>query len=180
MYSFEPTDEQKMLVETIQRYAEKDLRPAAHDADEANQFPAAVIEKGWELGLLQASIPETYGGFGEHSAVTGVLAAEQMAWGDLAGTLAVLAPGLFALPIFLVGSEEQKAQYLPAVIAAEWKPYSAALLEPRFDFDPNDLTCTAKESKDGFALNGGKVYVPFAAEARAMIVYARLGDTTQG
>src|SRR3972149_577528 len=114
MYSFEPTDEQKMLVEAIQQA----------------QFPPAVIEKGWELGLLQASIPEAYGGFGEHSAVTGVLAAEEMAWGDLAGTLAVLAPGLFALPIFLVGSEEQKKQYLPPVIEAEWKPYTAALVEP--------------------------------------------------
>ena len=180
MYSFEPTDEQKMLVETIQRYAEKDLRPAAHEADESNQFPPAVIEKGWELGLLQASIPEAYGGFGEHSAVTGVLAAEQMAWGDLAGTLAVLAPGLFALPIFLVGSEEQKTQYLPAVIEAEWKPYTAALVEPHFDFDLNDLKSTAKESKDSYVLNGGKVYVPFAADAKAMIVYARLNDATQG
>lgn len=180
MYSFEPTDEQKMLVEAIQRYAEKDLRPAAHEADESDQFPPAVIEKGWELGLLQASIPEAYGGFGEHSAVTGVLAAETMAWGDLAGTLAVLAPGLFALPILLVGSEEQKAQYLPGVIEAEWKPYSAALLEPRFDFDCNDLNTIAKEAKDNYILNGTKVYVPFAPEAKAMIVYACLDDTTQG
>ncbi len=99
MYSFEPTEEQKMLVDTVARYATNNLRPAAHDADEENQLPPNLIKKGWELGVLQASTPETYGGFGEHSSVTGVLATEELAYGDLAGALAVMAPGLFAVPI---------------------------------------------------------------------------------
>ena len=111
MYSFEPTDEQKMLVDAIQRFAINDLRPAAREADEQSQIPKALVEKGWALGLLQASIPENYGGFGEYSALTGALAAEEMACGDLAGTLAVLAPGLFALPVLLAGAEEQKLAY---------------------------------------------------------------------
>ena len=76
MYSFEPTEEQRMLIDAINRYADSDLRAKAHDADEESQLPADLIEKGWELGYLQASLPEQYGGFGEHSAVTGVLAAE--------------------------------------------------------------------------------------------------------
>jgi len=58
MYAFEPTDEQKMLIDAIQRYSLNDLRPAAHDADEASQLPGELVEKGWELGVLQASIPE--------------------------------------------------------------------------------------------------------------------------
>lgn len=180
MYSFEPTDEQKMLIDSFQRYAGSDLRPAAHDADEASELPMKLIEKGWELGLLQASIPEAFGGFGEYSALTGVLAAEEMAWGDLAGALAVLTPGLFALPILLGGSEEQKAAYLPAVIEAEWKPYTAAWIEPRFDFDPAALQTEARESGEAYVLSGEKVYVPFAKDAKAMIVYASLGGQTQG
>ena len=76
MYAFEPSDEQKMLIDAIQRFSTNDLRPAAHAADEDGHLPEVLIEKGWELGVLQASIPEQYGGFGEHSAVTGVLAAE--------------------------------------------------------------------------------------------------------
>jgi len=180
MYSFEPTDEQKMLIDSFQRYASSDLRPKAHDADEEGGFPPALIEKGWELGLLQASIPETLGGFGEYSALTGALAAEELAWGDLAGALAVLTPGLFALPILLVGNDEQKAKYLPPVIEAEWRPYSAALLEPSFDFDANDLKTQAKEEGEYYVLNGEKVYVPYAAEAKVILVYARLGNQTQG
>jgi alkylation response protein AidB-like acyl-CoA dehydrogenase len=169
-----------MLIDAIGRYASSDLRAKAHDADEENMLPPSLIEKGWELGYLQASIPETYGGFGERSVVTGVLAAEAMALGDLAGALAVMTPGLFATPILLAGSEEQKQSYLPQVIGAEWQPYTAALIEPSFDFDPNDLRCTAVVEDGNYVLNGAKAYAPYAAEAPAMIVYARLGDATQG
>jgi alkylation response protein AidB-like acyl-CoA dehydrogenase len=132
------------------------------------------------LGLLQASIPEAYGGFGERSAVTGVLASEAMAWGDLSGALAVMAPGLFAMPILLAGDEAQKQEYLPHVIEGDWLPYTAALIEPYYDFDPNELRCTAVEDDQGYVLHGEKSYVPFAADASHMIVYARLGETTQG
>ena len=97
MSSFEPTEEQAMLIDAARRYAANDLRPAAHDADEEREMPSDIIEKGWELGILQASIPEEYGGFGEHSAVTGVLAAEELAWGDLAGALAVMSPTMLQL-----------------------------------------------------------------------------------
>ncbi|MGE5224069.1 MAG: acyl-CoA dehydrogenase family protein [Omnitrophica WOR_2 bacterium] len=180
MYSFEPSEEQKMLVDAIKRYATSDLRPRAHDADEEGQLPGALIEKGWELGFLQASIPEQYGGFGERSAVTGVLAAEELAFGDLSGALAVMAPGLFALPILMAGSEAQKQKYLPAVIEAEWKPYSAALVEPAFDFDPNDLKTRAVEDGDDYVITGEKIWAPYGDQAEAMIVYARLGDQTQG
>lgn len=180
MYSFEPSDEQKMLLDAIHRFTANDLRPAAHDADEAGELPGALVEKGWELGVLQASVPEEFGGFGDHSALTGVLAAEELAWGDLAGAFAVLAPGLFALPILLCGSEQQKETVLPPVIEAEWKPYSAAMVEPRFDFDPNELDTTAVESGGDYLITGEKVFVPYAPQAEMLIVYAQLNDKPQG
>ncbi|MBE0409945.1 MAG: acyl-CoA dehydrogenase family protein [Anaerolineales bacterium] len=180
MYSFEPTDEQKMLVDSVQRYASTDLRPTAHDADEEGGFPTKIIEKGWELGLLQASIPDEYGGFGEYSSVTSILAAEELAWGDLAGALAVLLPGLYVLPILIEGSEEQKKEYIPDVIEASWKPYTAALLEPSFEFNPQELKTTAQENRDHYTITGEKVYVPFASEAEGMLVYANMDGTTQG
>ncbi len=134
MYGFEPSDEQKMLVTAIQKYAAKDLREAAHDADEEGRYPPEVMRRGWELGVLQASIPEAYGGFGERSAVTGVLAAEEFAWGDLAGALAVMAPGTFALPTLAAGTEEQKKRWLPGLVEGDWRPLVAAIIEPDFDY----------------------------------------------
>ena len=117
-----------MLLDAVKRFAEGDLQPAARDADEKAALPPELIEKGWELGILQASIPEDYDGFGEYSCLTGVLAAEGFAYGDLSITLAVQTPNLFVLPIFLVGSEEQKKEFIPPVIEAEWKTYTAALI----------------------------------------------------
>jgi len=180
MYSFEPTEEQQMLIEAVGKYAANDLRSAAHEAEESRELPQKVVSKGWELGLLQASVPESYGGFGERNAVTGVLALEEMAFGDLAGTLAVLTPSLFATPILLAGSEEQKQTYLPKVIEGDWSPYTSALIEYSFDFDPNALKTTAIRKDDDYILNGEKAFVPFAKDAEKILVYAGLDGNTQG
>ncbi len=180
MYSFQPSEEQQMLVDAIKRYAVDDLRAAARDADEEGQLPPELIEKGWELGYLQASIPEDYTGFGERSAVTGVLAAEEMAYGDLSGALAVMTPGLFTTPILLAGTEEQKAEFIPPVIEMEWKPFTAALMEHRLDFDPNDLETVAEGDGDVYVLTGEKTYVPYADAAETFLVYAALDGATQG
>ena len=115
MYSFELNEEQQMLIDAVSRYAE-DLREAAEEAEEHAKFPDGLIETGWEMGVLQASIPEAYDGFGEYSSVTGALAAEEMAYGDLPAALAVMTPNLFVLPILLAGSEAQKEKFIPPVI----------------------------------------------------------------
>jgi len=180
MYSFDPTDEQQMLMEAVKKYAANDLRPAAHEAEENKELPQKLISKGWELGLLQASIPESYGGFGERNAITSVLAFEEMAFGDLAGMLAVMTPSLFATPLLLAGSEEQKQAYLSKIIEGNWIPYTAALIEYAFDFDPSALKTRASQFGDHFILNGEKAFVPFAKDAEAILVYADLDGKTQG
>ena len=180
MVSFEPSEEQQMLMDAVGKYASNDLRIASHEAEESCELPKKLIGKGWELGILQASIPEVYGGFGEHSAVTGVLAVEELAFGDLAGALVVIAPSLFAVPILLAGNEEQKKEYLPKVIEGDWHPYTAALIEYAFDFDANDLRTHAELTNDEYILNGEKAFVPFAKDAEAVLVYAKCDGKTQG
>jgi alkylation response protein AidB-like acyl-CoA dehydrogenase len=91
-----------------------------------------------------------------------------------------MVPGLFALPILLSGSEAQKTTYIPPVIEMEWKPFTAAMMEPRFDFDPGDLDTYAQPEGDEYVITGQKSYVPYAADAEAMIVYAKLDGETQG
>mgnify|MGYP006279764665 CR=1 FL=1 len=179
MYSFTPTDEQEMLLDALKRYAGNDLQPAAREADEAGELPQDLVEKGWEMGVLQASIPADYGGFGEYSAVTGVLAAERLAYGDLASALAVMAPNLFVIPLLLAGTKEQKKKFIPPVLEAEWKPFTAAWLEPTFAFDPHKLSTTAERAGDEYILNGRKTMVPFAESAEAFLIYADLDGKTQ-
>ncbi|HSM70633.1 MAG TPA: acyl-CoA dehydrogenase family protein [Anaerolineales bacterium] len=180
MYSFDPTDEQQMLIDAVHKYAVNDLRAAARDAEESAELPKGLVKRGWELGLLQASVPEAYGGFGDRSAVTGVLALEEMAYGDLAGTLAVMTPSLFATPILLEGSEGQKKEYLPKIVEGDWTPCTAALIEYAFDFDPHELKATAVLKGDEYILNGEKAFVPFAKDAEIILVYANLDGSTQG
>lgn len=180
MYSFEPNEEQQMLIDVVSKYAENDLRTSANENEENKELPQKLINKGWELGLLQASVPEAYGGFGERNAVTNVLAVEEMAYGDLAAALAVLTPSLFTTPILLCGSEEQKKNYLPKIVSGEWSPYTAALIEMSFDFDPTALKTTAEINQDEITLTGEKAFVPYAKEANEILVYANLNGVTQG
>lgn len=172
MVSFTPTEEQQMLIDAIHRYAEADVRKIAHEADEASEIPQDVIDTGWEIGLIPASLPEDYGGFGEREALTGVLAVEELAWGDAAVAMKLLAPSLFAYPVLMFGTEEQKQQYLP-LFAEEYARFTAALNEPGVLFDPAAMKTTVAAQDGGYVLNGQKVNVPLAADAQAMLVYAR-------
>jgi alkylation response protein AidB-like acyl-CoA dehydrogenase len=92
-----------------------------------------------------------------------------------------MTPSLFATPILLAGSEEQKQEYLPKIIEGDWAPYTAALIEYAFDFDPNTLRTTATADGGGdYILSGEKAFVPFAKDAEAILVYANLDGKTQG
>ncbi len=180
MYSFEPTDEQKMIVSAAKRLALKEFRGRMRDADEISEPAPEWMEAGWELGLLPASIPEKYGGFGEHSTLTWVLAAEELAWGDLSATLSLTAPNLVALPILFAGTEEQKQKILPLYCTESYAHGSAALMEPRFGFDPNSPKTSATKRNGAYTLSGTKCNVPFAAESEWMLVYADLKGSCQG
>ncbi len=159
MISLTPTEEQQMLVDTVRRYANNDVRPGAHDADESGAFPDAVIQRGWEIGLLPGSIPEALGGFGDaHSAVTGVLACEELAYGDLALALHLMTPALVAIPLVLDGTDAQRDEFLPLFLDERPPRVTAALIEPRIAFDPGDLKTVAAPVDGGYALRGQKVY----------------------
>lgn len=178
MISFTPTDEQQLLIDTIRRYALNDMRPAAHDADEDSALPPAVVQKGWELGLVPSVIPEELGGLGDPlSAITGALAAEELAYGDLALALAVLSPALFAYPLVLYGTAEQRENLLPMFLEERPAPATAALLEPGISFDPHDLKTTAAVSGSKVRLNGVKAYVPQVETSQWMLVYARNSES---
>lgn len=177
MVSFTPTEEQQLLLDTIRRYAVNDVRAAAHDADESGQIPPELIRTGWQIGLVPSAIPEELGGFGEMSALTGVLAAEELAFGDLAVALQVMSPALFAYPVSLYGTAEQRENLLPAFLEEQFFPATAALLEPGIGFDPFDLQTVASASNGSVCLNGSKAYVPLAEDARLMLVYARNAES---
>jgi len=108
------------------------------------------------------------------------LVAEELAWGDLSMAMHILCPALVAFPILENGSEEQKTKYLSLFCGEGYKPATAALIEPRFNFDAYTLTTTARLDGNEYVLSGDKCYVPLAASADLMLVYASQDDATQG
>jgi alkylation response protein AidB-like acyl-CoA dehydrogenase len=179
MLSFTPTEDQQALAETIHRYAINDVRPAAHEADETKTLPERLVAKAWELGLVPAVIPETLGGFGDElSALTGAIAAEELAYGDLSLALAVMSSALLAYPVLLYGTAEQRAHFLPLFLEEAPPQVTAALLEPGIHFNPRTLTTTAKADGEQVCIAGTKAFVPLAEAAAWMLVYAR--DSVSG
>lgn len=177
MLSFQPTEEQQLIRETVASFSREQIRPAARDADETGQIPSALVQQAWELGLVQSSIPEAFRGSGESpSALTGALVCEELGWGDLSIALHILAPWLVTQPLLILGNDEQKQQVLPAYVGGEFSAGTAAVMEPHFAFDVNELVTTAARDNGDFALNGAKCFVPLAAEAQHLLVYARADD----
>jgi alkylation response protein AidB-like acyl-CoA dehydrogenase len=181
MISFTPSEEQQMIVNTIKQFATDEMREIYRDCEESGEIPDDIVNTAWELGLVATGIPEELGGLGgEQSAVTGSLIAEELAWGDLAIAMKILCPALAAFPIIEMGTEEQKKKYLPDFCEEKYKAATAALMEPRFNFDPLDLSTTAKLDGSNYVLNGEKCYVPMAAEADLLLVYATENGSRQG
>ncbi len=181
MISFSPSEEQQMIVNMVKEFATGEMRKIFRECDEGGEIPADIIDTAWEMGFISTSIPEEYQGLGEeHSTLTGSLIAEELAWGDLSTAMHILCPALVSLPIVEMGTEEQKSKYLPAFCAEKYRPATAALIEPRFNFDPCSLSTTARLNGNDYILNGEKCYVPLAADADLLLVYATENGGTQG
>ena len=179
MISFTPNEEQQMIVKLVKQFANDEMRKIYRECDENDEIPGHIIETAWAMGLVSSGIPEKYGGpGGEHSAITGALIAEELAWGDLSMTMNILCPALAAFPILEMGTEEQKQKYLPAFCGDKFKAASAALIEPHFEFDPGSLKTTANLKDGAYVIKGQKCYVPLAADADPLLVYADLKGGT--
>jgi acyl-CoA dehydrogenase len=177
MISFEPTEDQQLVRDTVASFASEQIRPVAREADESGHIPDSLVQQAWELGLVQSVIPEAYGGHGDQRlAMTSALVCEELAFGDLSVALHVLAPRLAVYPVLELGSEAQKKEVLPAYTGTTFVAGSAAVMEPRWSFDLGELTTTATRRGGDVVLNGAKCYVPLAAEARHTVVYAKADD----
>lgn len=174
-YDLRPDDEQKMIVETLEDFAEEVLRPAASEADEAASYPRDLIAKAAELGITAINIPEDFEGIAAHrSSVTNVLVAEALAYGDMGLALPILAPGGVASALTHWGSADQQATYLPEFAGENVPQACVAIAEPQPLFDPTLLKTTAVRTPSGYRLDGVKSLVPAAAQAELFVVGAQL------
>lgn len=173
MIDFELSEEQRMIRETVEAFARDEIRPAARTADESGIVPPQLVEQIWQLGLVTSAIPERFGGSGgERSALTAALVVEELGYGDVPIAVHALAPRLFAYPVLEMGTDAQRERYLKQFASERFVPATAALIEPRFDFDSTELSTRARRDGSTYILNGAKCFVPLADSATSLLVYA--------
>jgi hypothetical protein len=175
LFDLSLTDEQQMLKEMLERFAIDVLRPAARAADEAGDISAELLSQSQELGLNLLAVPEALDGAATaRSPLTSCLIAEELARGDFALGLALLAPLSFVNALSEFGSNAQQERYLPAFVGEEAVGATVALMEPGLRFDPAHQNTTATLEGHGYRLNGVKTLVPLGHRAEVMLVGAHL------
>jgi alkylation response protein AidB-like acyl-CoA dehydrogenase len=171
VFDLEPTDDQQMIVGVIKEFAAEVLRPAAAEAESANDTSKEVLAQTGDFGLTLLNIPESLGGLSDdRSAVTGVLVNEALAEGDMGQAVACLAPAAVATAISLWGSDAQQQTYLPSFAGDDVPASALAVAEPRALFDPFELQTTAVENDGGYLVNGLKSGVVRGSEAELFVV----------
>jgi acyl-CoA dehydrogenase len=168
---FTLTDEQKALQEMAHEFAEKEIRPVAWEYDRDGTWPQEIVEKAWELGLMNAHIPEEYGGPGV-SYLDGALISEELGWGCSGIATSVTANGLALAPLGIGGSEELKAKYLGMVTEAPLLA-SFCLTEPNAGSDVSGMRTTAVRKGDKWVINGSKCFITNGGYASFYTVYAK-------
>jgi len=173
VFDLTPTEEQRLIVETVREFATERLRPAAAAADDKCEPDQSLLDTAASLGITLLGVPEELGGVAtESSTVTNVLVAEALATGDMGLALACLAPAGVANALVLWGNEEQQATYLPAFTGDDVPAAALAIQEPRPLFDPFSLRTKAYRVAGGFRLTGVKSLVPRASAAELFVVAA--------
>lgn len=175
-FDLNPTDEQQMVRDTMRRFADEIVRPAAEHADAACATPPEILQQACELGVALLAVPEALGGAAEERSVTStMLIAEELSRGDMGIALACMAPLGVIHALVDWGTAEQQSTYLPAFAGDSFVPAALALLEPQPLFDPMELRAGAvRDDRGGWALHGTKSLVPLGQTAELFLVAAAI------
>jgi isovaleryl-CoA dehydrogenase len=175
-----PTEEHRLLAETLRRFVEAEVEPQAAEHDRSERFNLALFRRAGEIGLLGVTLPEAYGGAGL-DAVAAVQVYEELSSADPGFALSVLAHAiLFAQNVSVNGSEAQRAHVLPKAASGAWIG-GLCMTEPEVGTDVLRLRTRAKRDGDAYVLDGTKTFITNGAVDEqtlgdAFVVYARTDE----
>ena len=171
MVDFTLTAEQRNMRELAHDFAEKEIRPVAWDYDKDGTWPQEIIDKAWELGLMNGHLPEEYGGPGL-TYLDGCVIEEEIAWGCSGIGTSLSCNGLATAPIALAASEELKKEYLGRLSEAPLLA-SFCLTEPDAGSDVSGMKTNAVRKGDKWVINGSKCFITNGSYANWYTVYAK-------
>lgn len=165
---------------TVARFVKDEIAPHATDWEEAEEFPVALYRKAGDAGLLGPVFPAAYGG-GGGDVFHGIAASEEMLRGGSTGVAVGLGSLEIALPpILAIGSEEQRARFVPPVLRGE-KIAALAITEPGTGSDVAGVRTRAVRDGDHYVVSGSKTFITSGVRADLVTVLARTGaDPHQG
>jgi alkylation response protein AidB-like acyl-CoA dehydrogenase len=170
MADFALTAEQKEFQKWIHEFSEKEIRPVAAEYDETEDFPWPVVKKAAEVGIytfdFYVQVNSDEGG------LMMPIALEEMAWGCAGITLGVMGTGL---PLAALASDfDLLMKWVPKMFGTPEDPKLAAfaVTEPNAGSDVSALRTTAKRERDGWLLNGQKVFITNGGIADVHVVVA--------
>ncbi|MDP7554646.1 MAG: acyl-CoA dehydrogenase family protein, partial [Nitrospinota bacterium] len=172
---FDHSEETKLLVDTVKKFAEKEIKPIACEIDAKADIPQDILQKTSEMGLFGMPFPEEFGGLGlDYSSF--IAAIEEIAAADASVALTILAHTLCTNHIFLFGNKEQKNKFLPPLIKGE-EIGAWALTEPSSGSDAGSMKTTAKKSGSNWNLNGQKLFTTNGSRANTFVILAKTDES---
>ena len=172
--NFELSDEQKMIVDTVRSFLEKEIYPFENEVERTGEVPKdlglEIAKKCKEIGFFAANFPESVGGAGlNHLEFT--LLERELGRGSNGLTV------FFGRPsgILMACNEEQKEKYLLPAVKGE-KFDALAMTEPGAGSDVRGMQCSAIQDGDDWIVNGTKHFISHANIADFIIVFIATGE----
>ncbi len=164
-----------MIADTARQFADRVLAPRAAELDREGGFPRDSLRQAADLGLLGINIPEELGGV-EAGAVAYALAVIELAKSCASTTVAITVSNMVAEVVNHFGTEEQRTEHVPKLVAGDYTVGGFALSEAGAGSDPGGMITKAVRTDRGWALNGSKLWITSGTEAGLFIVWARTNE----
>ena len=172
MLDLQLTDEERQVKEAAASYCQERLAPRVREAFRHEKMDITIFREMGELGLLGATIPETYGGAGLNYVCYGLVAREVERVDSGYRSMMSVQSSLVMLPIHEFGSQAQKQKYLPKLATGEWIG-CFGLTEPNYGSDPGSMITRAKKVAGGYSLSGAKMWITNSPIADVFVVWAK-------
>jgi isovaleryl-CoA dehydrogenase len=170
--TFNHSEEVRALREALQDFVAGEIAPRAAEIDRSNEFPMDLWKKFGDLGLLGMTAEEEYGGT-QMGYLAHIIAMEEISRGSASVGLSYGAhSNLCVNQIRRNGTAEQKARYLPGLIAGT-RVGALAMSEPGAGSDVVSMRTRADWKGDRWVLNGNKMWITNGPDADVLVVYAK-------
>ncbi|MEZ4585254.1 MAG: acyl-CoA dehydrogenase family protein [Gemmatimonadales bacterium] len=169
------SEEERAVRDTVRTWVDENLMPVIGACYSEGRFPKELIPGLAELGVLGANLPESYGCAGLNNVAYGLIMQELERGDSGIRSFASVQGALVMYPIYAFGSDEQKAHWLPRLARGE-EIGCFGLTEPDYGSNPAGMITTARETKDGWVLNGTKMWITNGSQATVSVIWAKTGD----